>query len=258
MNNDTNEIQIDLLEYCKALLAQWWMLLLSAIVGGALFLGYTWFMVEPTYQASCTMYAVNSVTLGSARVSISSADISATRSLLTTYGVILKSRLTLEEVIEKAGVNYSTGKLSSMIASSAVSNTEILQITVTSTDPTEACLIANTIAEVLPEKITKIVKASSVEIVDLAVVPSKAADPDYMKNTAIGALLGLILCAAAILLFQFLLNDTIESEDWVRDTFKDVAPVIGRIPLSGDAKADKYGYGYDYGYNYSSEETKKK
>ncbi len=260
--DDNGQIQIDIIEYLKALLAQWWIILLAGILGGALCLGYTFFFITPMYKASCTMYAVNSLSVGSAKVSISSSDISTSKSLIATYSVIAKSRLTLEEVIRRANLPYSAGTLSGMISASSVDNTEILRITITNPDPEMACKIANTIAEVLPEKITKIIKASSVEIVDLAVVPKNSSSPDYKRNTMLGVLVGVVLSAAVILLDQFILNDTIESDEWVRNTFKDVAPVVGVLPYSGRGSRGKYGYssskyGYGYGYEYSSDESKR-
>lgn len=255
--DENGQIQIDLIEYAKSLLAQWWIIVLSAVLGGALLFCFTFFFITPQYQASCTMYAVNSLSLGSARVSLTSSDISTSKSLIATYSVIAKSRLTLEDVIQRADLPYTATQLNKMISASSVDNTEILRITVTCPDPEMACRIANTIAEVLPEKITKIIKASSVEIVDLAVVPKNPSSPDYRRNTLIGVLIGIVLSAAIILLDQFILNDTIESDEWVRNTFKDVAPVIGVLPFAGGGSRKKYGYGshYEYGYEYSAKEA---
>ena len=101
------------------------------------------------------------------------SDLNAAQSLVDTYAVILKSRGTLEEVIDKAQLPYTYEELSKMVETGAVDNTEIFSITVTSDDPQEATKIANTIVEVLPDRITEIMDGSDVRTVDFAVVPSK-------------------------------------------------------------------------------------
>ena len=56
-----------------------------------------------------------------------------------------------------------------------------------------AATICNDLVEIMVDKnsgISGIVEGSSVSVVDYAVVPTQASSPSYMKNTAIGMLLG--------------------------------------------------------------------
>ena len=99
----------------------------------------------------------SSFSFGSTSFSISSSELSASNSLVNTYIYILKSRTTLEDVISKAGLPYTYEELSKMITTNAVSGTAAFDVTVRSLSPTEAEHIANTIAQVLPERIAEIV-----------------------------------------------------------------------------------------------------
>ena len=107
------------------------------------------------------MYVNNSsISVGSTQVNLS--DLTAAQSLVETYMVILKTRGTLEEVIKEANLPYDYEQLSGMIEAGAVNSTEVFSISVTSASPEEAEKIANTIAELLPNRIADIVEGSSV------------------------------------------------------------------------------------------------
>ena len=103
-------------------------------------------------------------------------------------------------MIEESGIPYTVEELNrnKMISASAVKGTGVFSVTVTSKSPTEAELIANTIAKVLPERIADIIEGSDVRIVDYAIVPAHRSSPSYTKNTAIGGLLGVVLVAGII------------------------------------------------------------
>ena len=114
-----------------------------------------------------------------------------------------------------------------MISAESVNSTEVFSIEVTSPDPQEAELLANTIARVLPEKIASIVEGSSARIVDYAVVPAKKDSPSLAKYTAIGALLGFVL-ACGIIVVRELMDEQIHDSDYLIQTYD--IPVLAVIP----------------------------
>lgn len=249
MNEKQDYMEIDLLSMLGTLLKKWWIMALSAVLGVAIVGGYSYLFIVPRYQSSILLYVNNSsISIGSTSVSISSGELSAAKTLVDTYCVILSARLTLEDVIEKAELDYSYEELKSMIRAGSENNTEVFRVTVTSTDPEESCKIANTIAAVLPEKIADVVDGSSVKIVDMAVVPAARSSPSYSRYAAIGMLLGIVISAAGILLCTYL-NDTISSSDWIVESFKEECPVISVIPKDG-SKGKKYGKYGKYGRAY--------
>ena len=252
MTENTENIEtVDLRELFSLLLRRVWLIILAALLVGAAAFGYTYFMVDPLYQSSTLMYVNNSdISVGATSFSISNADLTAAQKLVDTYVVILKSRTSLNEVIRKSGVSYTYEELRKMISASAVNSTEVFEIVVTSKSPTEAEQIANTIADVLPEKISDIVAGSDVRIVDYAVVPSHRTSPSYTRNTVIGAFLGAILCAAIIVL-AYMFDENIRSEDYLTHTYPDI-PLLSVIPDMTISK-QRSGYGYQ-----TAESAKKK
>lgn len=137
-----------------------------------------------------------------------------------------------------------------MIDAKAVNGTEIFEVIVTSENPEETERIANTIVEVLPDKIAQIVDGSSVRTVDLAVVPERRHSPSYSKFTLIGAVAGLFL-SGGVVVIRDLLDDQIHSEEELLQNYG--LPVLAAIP---DMLAAQTGKGY--GSYYAAAERKGK
>ena len=169
---------------------------------------------------------------------------------MDTYIAILNTRLTLNEVIEQADVDYEYEELRKMIEAEAVNGTEIFEIAVTSTDPREAERIANTIVTVLPDKISQIVDGSSVRTVDFAIVPEKKASPSFAMFTLVGALIGALL-SGGIVVVRELMDEQIHGEDYLSRSYG--LPVLAAVP---DLLA-KPGKGYGSSY-YAAAEKKAK
>lgn len=248
-----DEIEIDLQRLIGALLNKAWLIGLVAIVCAVVtFLG-TFFFITPEYQSAAMFYVNNSsVSLGDASLSISSADISASKSLVNSYIVILNTRESLNDVIDYAGVERTYGQVKKMISAAAVNSTEIFQVVVTSTDPQEAEKIADAIAYILPKRISSIIEGTSAKVVDSAVLPSRPSSPSYTKNTMMGFLVGLVMMAAVIVVRE-LLDITIRTEEDIAQSCK--YPVLTAVPdMEVSAKG---GYYYGYGNQKKTKSTPK-
>ena len=257
MNKNNDEIEIDLVKLVKTLWQKALVIILIAVIMATITFAVTLLFITPQYQATASLYVNNSsFSFGASSFSISSSELSASSSLVNTYIYILKSRTTLEDVISASGVPYNYEALSKMISAKAVSGTAAFDVTITSTSPTEAELIANTIAQVLPERISEIVDGSSVRIVDYAIVPAHRASPSFTKNTIIGFLVGGVL-AAAVVVIKFLIDEQndmlIHSADELRELYPDIT-VLALIP---DMRlSEKKGYYYSSYYGESKDKEK--
>ena len=243
------EIELDLFQVVNILWQKALIIILAATIFGAASFAGTFFFISPKYKATTSMYVNNSsFSFGATSFSITSSELSASNTLVSTYIYILESRTTLEEVISEAGLSYTYEDLEKMIDARAVSDTAAFDVTVESENPVEAELVANTIAKILPDRIAEIVDGSSVRIVDYAIIPAHRSSPSYIKNTLIGALIGGILCSAVVLavfVTSEKRNDDIRSVDDLKDMYPDI-PVLALIPdmrISG-----KKGYYYSSYY----------
>lgn len=244
MQQDNNYIKIDLLKILDGLIRRVWIIILAMILCGAIAFSWAAFFITPLYQSNVLMYVNNSsFSVGSTNFSISSSEITAAKSLVDTYLVILKTRLTLNEVISVGRLDYTYEQLAGMIDADAVNGTEVFSVTVTCPDPEEAEHIANTIGEVLPDKIADVVEGSSVRIVDFAVVPSQKTSPSISKYTMVGLLLGLMISCLGITIVE-IVDDQIRSEEYLLTNYGDI-PLLSVIPDMLDERGGGY-YSYYY------------
>ncbi len=236
---------LDLRHIFKSLWKRMWLIVLSGILAGSIGFAFSAFAIAPTYSSSVMLYVNNnSISLGNTSISISSSQISAAQSLVKTYGVILNNRTTLERVIQKTGVPYTYKELSSMITSKPSNDTEIMLITVTTTDPYEASKIANCIAEVLPVRISEIIDGASMEVVDSAIPVLSKVGPSITKYTALGIIFGVFACVAVLVILA-VMDDTIHDEEYILQTYD--YPILAKIPDLLNTGNKKYGYSNSYG-----------
>lgn len=242
---DREEIEIDLLQLVRAIWKRLWAVIAVTVVAGLAGLLISVFVMTPKYTSSVQIYVNNSTDKNSANYNyITTTEISAARSLVDTYVVILKSPTTLEDIRTTSGLSYSTGQLSGMISAAAQNGTQIFRVSVTSPSRQDSMLLANTVAAVLPDRISEVVDGSSVRILDYAQLPSSPSSPNVVKNTALAALVGFVLICSVLVLRE--LTDTvIHDENYLLSRYPSV-PVLGSIPdLTEDAREEQsYGYGY--------------
>ncbi|MCR5783026.1 MAG: hypothetical protein K6G90_09875 [Clostridia bacterium] len=229
--------EIDILQILAAIWHRAWIVVLAAIIGAGAGFSIAEFVITPKYKAQVLLYVNNSLSVGGTSFSISTGELTAAQKLVDTYIVILQSRSTLEEVKKKSGVDYSYNEMRDMITASAVNNTEIFSVSVTSKNKEEAASIANVIAKVLPIKIGEVVENSSVRVVDKAVVPASKASPSTLRYTAIGLLLGM-LAVCGIIVVRELTDTQIRSEDYLIQTYN--LPVLAVIPDLFNTKKTGY------------------
>lgn len=243
---------IDLLEVFHVLLQKFLVILLVSSLFCAASFGFTVFFVEPSYEATASMYVNNSsFSFGDASFSISSSEITASKSLTSTYVYILQTRETMEEVMKQTGLSYTYDEImkKKMIKAEEVNGTAIFEVTVTSSSPTEAELIANTIVKVLPDRIVEIVDGSDVRTVSYAIVPAHRSSPSYTNNLLLGFLFGAVLSSAIVLVKYFVSKSTnvlISSADDLRKRYPDIT-ILSLIPDMRLASKKGYYYSSYYG-----------
>ena len=247
MMKQNEEVQIDLKRLVDALLRKAWALILAAVLGASIALGGTALFITPQYQSSAMFYVNNgSLSIGNASLSLSAGDISASRGLVDTYIVILKTRETLNDVIDYAGVDMTYDQLSGMISAAAVDDTEIFRVTITHPDPETAQKLADAVSHIFPKRIDRIIESTSAQVVDSAVIPSKPSSPSYTQNTLLGFVIGLVLVAVVVVIRELLDISIRVEEDITRVC---THPVLATVPdMMAPSKGGRY-YKYSkYGY----------
>lgn len=246
MKDNHEVMEIDLKRLVRVLWRQLWVVVIIAVLMAALAFSYAWFMVTPLYSSNVSFYVNNNQVKNPA---YTTNQIAAAQNLANTYMVILESRSVLDEVIAQSGLPYTHNQLKYMISTSAVNETEIFRVDVVCGNSAHAALIANTIAEVLPDKIAEIVYGSSVCVVDPAVENKVQIFPNYQRYTILGAVLGAAL-AAVLIIAMDMMDTSIYSEEYLNVAYQDY-PLLAVIP---DAQQN-VGPGHYKGY-YEAEPKK--
>lgn len=242
--------EINLAELLSALLRKIWLIVLCAVVAGALVYAYTVNFVTPMYQSRITVY-VNNTVINNANnnMSISATDLATSQRLVATYINILESNRVLDPVAEKVGHGLTAAHIRAMMAAAPMDETEVFEVRISSSNPQMAATIANAIAEVAPEKIEEIVVGSSTKIIDVAKVAAAPYAPSKSRNTTFG-MIGGALIAICVVILQTLLDVRVKGEEDL--ALISSAPVLGLIPDLAMESKDSYGYS---GYKYSAYRT---
>lgn len=226
--NSGDEITIDLALVFRALWKKLWLILLVAVLSCALVLAAVFFFVDPKYQSSVSFYVNNYAhSSGNDSSSISSGDLTASKNLVDSYIVILRSRTTLDEVIAYADVDRTYDQLRNMITANSVNSTEFFEVVVTSTDPAEAEKIANAITQVLPRRIANIIDGTSAKVMDHAQISLQPSSPSYSKSALLGFFGGLLLCVLLVVLWE-ILDVTVRTVEDIERSCN--FPVLAAVP----------------------------
>lgn len=209
-----------------------------SVLGGVLLWFISARIITPEYTTSASLYVYSSTDRSAANdAGITSLELTASQQLADTYGVIIQSDTVLGKVIKQMGLSVTEEELRKMIEVSSVNSTEVLSISVTDTDPQRTQEIANTIVEVLPDELVRVVKAGGIEVVDYAKVPDEPVFPNVWMNTIAGILVGM-LCSSGVFFMKEYLNTKINSEKDLEECFEGEIPILGTIPML-DGKTQK-------------------
>ena len=152
-----DSMEIDLVKLFKVYWRNILIIILCGLIGVGLSVAYTRLFITPTYRADISLY-VNNTKNSENSESVSSGNLSASQQLVKTYMNIVSSRSFLTSVADRVGDEAVTAQsLAKKVSSAQVGSTEMFRIFVTDTSPERAKQIADTIAQIAPGEIEKIV-----------------------------------------------------------------------------------------------------
>lgn len=243
-------LEINLIPLLLHLLKKIWIILLVALVCGALAFSATKLFIKPTYRCGFTAYVNNKLATKDSDL-LTASDVNAAKEIVKTYANILKSNTVLASADEAFDINYSVEELKKMIQTEIQSETEIIQVFAIAKSPEEAYAIASAVASTAPGIMADIVEGSSMKIVEYPQVPKEIYQPSYVKYAAVGFLIGFLL-AAAFFTIRYLMDDTITDESELETRLN--ATVLGVIPDVFARSSGKSKYYYNYYYEKSDSE----
>lgn len=212
--------EIDLIDLFGYYMSRLWLLIAAVVIGAVIAGAYTHYMIPDRFTAVSRMYMISASS--SSVVDLSDLNIGA--SLSNDYVELMKSRPIIEDVINELGLEYTYEQVLDMIRLDVVTNTRIIKISATSTDPVEAMDIANQMARIAKIRLPKIMDAPSPSIAEQAVLPTQKSSPSLSRNVMMGSLV-LLFLVLAFLTIQYLMDDTVQ-------TSEDVEKEFGVLPMT--------------------------
>ena len=176
-------------------------------------------------------------------------DLNLGTSLTSDYEELMLSYPVLNRVIEKLNLDMDYETLGKMYTLNNPSDTRVLQITATSTDPQLSMDLAETMAVEAASYLPDTMSTKAPNIAQHAKLPEHKAAPSYFKYTLMGALLGLILCAG-VLIVRYLMDDTIH-------TAEEMEKYFDLVPLTTIPESDQV-IDFDEEERHSSKKRRKK
>ena len=224
-----DELEIDLSQLFYILWNNVVWILLAAVLCADIGYGIATFVKTPIYTASADMLVNNRQNTTSSDTStVTSSDLNASSSLVSTYSIILKSHTVLEEVINTLGLDYSYSELANMISVSTVNDTQVMRVTVKNADPQVAMDIVAQIVSIAPAVIVDKAEVGSVKTVDQPWSSGRPVSPNKKRYIFVFAIAGALMMCMFLVLRE-LMNNTFKTE---ADITRELGlPILGVIPL---------------------------
>ncbi len=191
---------------------------------------YTVGFTTPMYTSSTTLVLAGAESGSGSETtnSITTTDITLNSKLVSTYSVLVRSKDVLNEVISNLGMDISWESLKNNVKVSAVEDTEVIEISVTTENAADSAKIANETANVFTKKVAEIYNINNVHVVDEAEVENAPSNINHEKDVIIFAFIGLVISVIYVLITN-MLDTTVKTAEDIEKEFK--IPVLASIPV---------------------------
>jgi capsular polysaccharide biosynthesis protein len=219
------EEAIDLKQYLNIIHKKAWVIVLITVMAIMISAAVNIFLVLPVYESSTTMMVSRAIDTNDANIRYQ--DILISQRLVHTYGVIARSNRVLSKVVETLGLNMTVEEMRGKVSVTSMRDTEIIRISVLSTNGEFAANLANAVAQVFMQEVVSIMRIDNVQLIDEARIPAAPVKPRLTFNIAIAGVLGIMLGLALVFFIEFM-DNTIKASGEIEKRLD--LPVLGVIP----------------------------
>lgn len=223
-------------EYLR-IIRKHWVPVAALALAGIVFASIFAFTRTPTYTTTSQVFVSFH---GAESTSELATGTTYVQRRVVSYSNLVRSAQVLEPVVEELGLDTNAGELGSRVQAAPVTDTVLIDITATDTDPTLAARIANTVAESLAVRVDELETPQragdspvQLQLVREATLPGSASYPNIPIMILVGFLLGTAL-GVALAVLREIADTRVRSEHDLR-AITDSA-VIGSITMDDEAK----------------------
>lgn len=227
------EEELDLLDLFFAFWKKKFWFIVAIIIGILLGVIYTKHIVMPKYTSFATLLLAKNANVAEGAVdvitgeAITQSDITLNQKLISTYGEIMKSRRVSNTVIENLDLDMSYEEIIKCVNVSAVKDTDVIKLSITTEDPILSAKIANEMTKVFTSEIGELYNIQNISVIDEAEVDDEPINVSYAKNVVIFAIIAFVLVAGVVFLLYYF-DNSIKSEEDIRKLTG--LPVLATIP----------------------------
>lgn len=213
------------IKYIVQIIKKYKMFIFSSALIGVITAACISFLIFTNIYSASTQVLVTQANDNTEKVH--SSEVQANIQMVNTYSIILKSKDLLKSVA-KDYLEYSVKNLYKKITVTSDSNSQVINVTVTDTNPNTAVSIANNLTDKFIKKSTDLIKTNSVSVLSRAYIEDsrQPSGPNHKIHLIIGLLTGLFV-TSIIIVFRELFDTTFKTEDSVEDALQ--LPILGVI-----------------------------
>jgi capsular polysaccharide biosynthesis protein len=209
---------MELREFFKIIYKKLWVVLLIPIVAAGVSTVLSFKIFEPVYESKSSMYIL------SGKSDLIDQSYLVNEKLVEDCAEIIRSKSVTRSVIEKLHLtNITSEELARKINIKSKNDTRVIEISVRSSDPEKAKMLTEEVSNVFLKKISHLLNAKNIEVLDKAEVPDTPVKPRPVINIVIGTVIGLITAICLVILTDYM-NNTI-------NTLEDVETQSGLVVL---------------------------
>lgn len=207
-----DEVTIDLAELFGVLWHWIWLILLVALLFGGAAYAFSKFVIPEEFQSTTKIYVLDKESGSGGQTTYT--DLQAGAQLTKDYAELITSRTVIEKVMTDNHLEsvYDYKKFLEKVAVNTPTDTRIVSITVTDTNPALAQALADDIRVEASDLIIDTMQIDAVNTYEVANLPTEKSAPSCSKWAMMGALLGALLVAGVVTL-QYILDDTIKTSE---------------------------------------------
>lgn len=187
---------MEIQEYLRIIRSRWWIIVLFAVLGGAVGGGVT-ALIPGQYEAKTQLFV--STTRGESVTEAYQNNLFA-QERVRTYAGLANSAQVSQRVADELNDGLSAAEISAKVSAQPVKDTALLDITVVDRDAEQARSIAKSVANQLVRLVRELetpavggLAAAGVTIVDEAQLPQIKSSPSLVSNVVAGVAAGLLI-----------------------------------------------------------------
>lgn len=222
---NTEETYIDLSELFRVMLKNIKLIVIATIACMVIAFLVTTFFISKKYESKSSLYLKPLVNNGV----VDNGSLATNRSLVSDYIKIMQGDRVLSKVAKE--LNVETNKVKSALNASADANSTIINVSAITDDAEFSKEVVVLVIDNFIEEMKEINGTNNFLVINDAKVIETAVSPSKVKNTVLGALLGMVLsCGYVFVKFMFdkRLKNRAEAESFLG------IPVLCEIPYYED------------------------